>query len=98
MEINSEHILQISGDIVAREIAGETIIIPIISGVGDVQNEIYALNETGQEIWQRIDGKKNVGEIVKEIDAIYDAPEETLVDDIKGLLGELLKRKFIVLK
>ena len=41
---------------VTREIAGETIIVPIRSHVADLDS-IYTLNEVGTLIWSLVDGK-----------------------------------------
>jgi hypothetical protein len=46
-------------DFVTREVAGETIIVPIRGNVGDL-NSIYTLNEVGTKIWELIDGKNSV--------------------------------------
>jgi hypothetical protein len=43
-------------DFVTREIAGETIIVPIRKQAGDLES-IYTLNELGTTIWGMIDGK-----------------------------------------
>ena len=40
-----------SEDIVAREIEGELIIVPLVSGIGDMEDELYTMNETGRAIW-----------------------------------------------
>jgi len=39
-----------SEDIVAREIEGEIVIIPLVSGIGDMEDELYTLNETARAI------------------------------------------------
>jgi len=38
-------------NLVARSIAGETLIVPVRSGVADL-DYIYALNEVGSRVWQ----------------------------------------------
>ena len=50
-----------SEDIVAREIEGEIIIVPLVAGIGDADDELYTLNETGQAIWQKLDGQRTLG-------------------------------------
>ena len=87
-----------SEDVVAREIAGELIIVPLAAGVGNMEDELYTLNETGKDIWARLDGKKTVHDIVDELAAEYDATIPTLEADVTGLLEELLSRKMIVKK
>jgi hypothetical protein len=39
-----------SQDVVARDIEGELILVPIASGIGDMEDEIYTLNDTGRAI------------------------------------------------
>ena len=50
-----------SEDVVAREIEGELIIVPLVAGIGDMEDELYTLNETGRAIWDRLDGKTQPG-------------------------------------
>ena len=70
---------------VTREIAGETIIVPIRGHVGDL-NSIYTLNEIGTFIWKLIDGKNQVSEIVKAVGDTFDVlPEEAEKDAIEFL-------------
>jgi hypothetical protein len=45
-----------AADFVTRDIAGETIIVPVRDGVGDL-NSIYTLNELGTRVWQLVDGQ-----------------------------------------
>ena len=85
-----------SQDLVEREIEGEIIIVPLTSGIGDLEDELFSLNEVGRHVWARIDGKKPVSEIVKELEEIYETDREKLISDVLGFLGELEKRKLIV--
>jgi len=83
-------------DVVARELHGEFIIIPITSGVGDVEDEIFSLNETGKAIWERMDGKRNLDEVVKSLTSDFEGPEEEIRKDVIGIIEELLRRKIII--
>lgn len=85
-----------SDDVVSREIEGELIIVPITSGIGDLEDELYTLNETGREIWQRLDGKRTLGEVAAELAGVYEAPAETIMQDVLGLCSELAVRKILV--
>ena len=74
-------------DCVSREIAGETIIVPVRSHGGDV-NAIYTMNELGTGIWSLIDGQTNIGKIVETICSTYDvAPEKASEDAVAFLLS-----------
>jgi len=49
-----------SDDVVAREIEGDVIIVPLATGIGDAEDELYTLNPTGQAIWQKLDGQRTL--------------------------------------
>ena len=85
-----------SEDIVAREIEGELIIVPLVSGIGDLDDELFTLNETGRAIWDRLDGQKSLREIVEELSTDYGDPGGKIEKDVIGLVGELLKRRMVV--
>jgi len=91
-----ERIYAKSQDLVEREIEGEIIIVPLTSGIGDLEDELFSLNEIGRDVWARIDGKRCVSEIVKELEAIYEKGRKKLTTDVLGFLDELEKRKLIV--
>ena len=85
-----------SEDAVAREVQGEFIIVPITSGVGDLEDEIFTLNDTGKAIWDKLDGKKSLEDIIKELSSEFEALSEEIEKDVMGLAGELLKRRILV--
>ena len=85
-----------SDDIVAREIEGELILIPLSAGIGNMENEIYALDQTGKEIWQRINGKNTVSGIIVDLEKIYASSTGTIRRDVLGLIDELARRRIIL--
>jgi len=85
-----------STDIVEREIGGEILIIPLVSGVGDLEDELFSVNETGREIWARIDGERTVAQIVQELQEQFADEEELIRTDVLGFLNELIDRSFVV--
>lgn len=94
--VNLESIYAISEDVVAREIEGEMLIVPLVSGIGDMEDELFNLNETGKVIWKHLDGQKSLKEVVKELSGEFEAPEEEIGQDVKGFMEELLKRGMVV--
>lgn len=84
-----------SEDIVAREIEGEIIIVPLTAGIGDVEDDLFSLNETGRAFWKLLDGKKTLAQIAKTLAEKYDASPATIEKDVFGLAAELLKRRII---
>lgn len=85
-----------SEDIVARSIEGELIIVPLVAGIGDLEDELYSLNETGKAIWDRLDGKKTLRNVLNELSAEFEAPGGEIEKDLMGLVEELLRRKILV--
>ena len=94
--IQLEHIYAPSEDVVAREIEGEFIIIPIATGVGDMEDELYSLNESGKAIWDKLDGKKTLDAVKAELIDEYEVDEKEIEIDIKSFVQELAVRNIIV--
>ena len=85
-----------SEDVVAREIEGELIIVPLVAGIGDMEDELFTLNEIGRAIWNRLDGQMVLKDVVEELSAGFEAPDGEIERDVIGFMEELLKRKMIV--
>ena len=96
--MNIDAVYAVSDEVVAREIEGELIIVPLTSNVGDMEDELYTLNETGKDIWHRLDGKTSLKDLMAQLSDEYDASFQEIEADVVGLMAELLKRKFIVEK
>jgi len=85
-----------SEDVVARSIEGELIIVPLVAGIGDMEDELYTLNETGKAIWDRLDGRKKLKDVLAELTAECEAPVGEIEKDLTGLVEELLRRKILI--
>lgn len=85
-----------SEDLVARDVHGEFIIIPIASGIGDSDDEIFSLNKFGRAIWDRLDSKTSLKEVTGALALQFEGSATEIEKDVLGLAEELLKRKIIV--
>src|SRR5512133_3879235 len=85
-----------SEDVVAREIEGELIIVPLVAGIGDMEDELFTLNETGRAIWSRLDGRATLDGVVTALAEDYDAEPGELERDVIGLVEELVRRRMLV--
>ena len=85
-----------SEDVVARKIAGEFIIVPLVAGIGDLEDELFTLNETGGTIWDRLDGRRSLQDVVEELCAEFEASTEEIERDVMGFVAELFKRGMLV--
>lgn len=87
-----------SEEIVARVIGEDIIIIPLAAGIGDMEDEMYSLNETGRAIWDKLNGELTLGQIADSLSEKFSAPEGEIQKDILGLISELLRRKIVTIK
>ena len=81
---------------VAREIEGELIIVPLVAGIGDMEDELFTLNKTGKAIWDLLDGKRNLGDVTSALTENYESPPNEIEQDVIGLVEELVKRRMLV--
>jgi hypothetical protein len=96
MTVQMESVYAPSDDVVAREIEGELIIVPLVAGIGDLEDELFTLNETGRAIWDRLDGETNLSAVVADLVAAYDAQPSEIERDVVGLVKELVRRRMLV--
>lgn len=85
-----------SPDLVAREIGGEIIVVPMVAGMGDNNDDLFTLNATGKAIWTRLDGTRTLAHIIRELEGEFEAAEGEVAADVLGLVAELLRRRMVV--
>ena len=95
--VQLDSVYQPSRDIVAREIEGELIIVPLTSGFGDMEDELYTFNDTGRALWKLLDGERDLAAVVAALAEAFEAPAGEIEADVVGLVTELSNRKLLVL-
>jgi hypothetical protein len=73
---------------VTRQIAEETLVVPVAGGVGDL-DAIYTLNEVAAHIWKIVDGPTSVDRIVEEVCREFDVPADQAAQDVVMFLEAL---------
>ncbi len=81
-------------EFVTRQIAGETLIIPVAGQVGDL-DAIYTLNEVASKIWETIEGPTAVSQIVDTLTREYDVTPDEAQADVLELLDVLAAKGLI---
>lgn len=76
------------GSIVVREIAGETMLVPIKGNLADMQ-KIFALDDVSALIWSLLDGTNGLAELVKEVVEAFDVTEDIATPETRAFLAEL---------
>ena len=92
VSVTLKTICAVSEDIVAREIEGDIIIVPLVAGIGDTDDELYTLNETGQAIWQKLDGRRTLGEVAEALKQEFEGDLAALEADVLGFAAEMTRR------
>jgi methyltransferase-like protein len=67
--------------VVTRKTGQEYVLVPVSNNIADM-NSVYTLNETGAFIWDQIDGRKNIEEIISALISEYDIDNETATNDV----------------
>src|SRR5271157_2589749 len=82
-------------EVVSRQIEGELIIVPIRSGVGDL-NSLYTLNPVGSVLWDFMAEGHTVGEMVQRVCDEFEVTKNQAEQDIETFLGSLLEEKLVL--
>jgi len=81
-------------DIVSREIAGESILVPIRGKLADMQR-IFSLDPVAEHIWQQLNGKRTMAEIGNDVSDTFDVKREQAEADLMEFIDELLTAELI---
>jgi hypothetical protein len=76
--------------IVSRRIAGELLLVPISGDLANMQR-IFTLTPVAEFIWEKLDGRMNLNEILRDVLDRFEVSEEQAEADIKEFVAELLK-------
>ena len=98
LAVGLETICVPSRDVVSRKIEGTVIIVPLTAGIGDADDELYTLNETGQAIWERLDGARALGDVVRDLALEFDAERDSLEADVVGFARAMVDRGILAVK
>ena len=83
-------ILSRSPSVVTRKTGNEYVLVPVANNIADMDS-VYTLNETGAFIWEQIDGKKTVSEIIVALIAEYDVDKDIASNDVSEFIGNMNK-------
>ncbi len=79
-----------SENVVARQIAGEMLLVPIRGNLVDMQ-KLYVLEGSGEFIWSKIDGVASLREIRDAVVSDFDVDEARADTDVRELVAELVQ-------
>jgi len=77
-----------SSAIVSREIGGETLVVPVRGGVGDLDS-IFSFNPLGSELWNLLEAGTSVEEMADWVVEHYEVASQQALADIQAFIEEL---------
>jgi Coenzyme PQQ synthesis protein D (PqqD) len=83
-------ILSRSAKVVTRKTGNEYVLVPITDNIADM-NSVYTLNETGAFIWEQIDGKRNIEDIIAALTTEYDIDKQNAESDVFTFIDNMSK-------
>src|SRR5580658_583849 len=86
--ILKEGIFVRSQSVVARVVAGETLIVPIRANVGDLAS-IYRFNGTGSLIWKLLESPVTVAQLAAEVAQAYEVEPAQAERDVTDFVSEM---------
>ncbi|HUL32459.1 MAG TPA: PqqD family protein [Candidatus Eisenbacteria bacterium] len=81
-------------DVVARQIEGEFIIVPVRRGVGDM-NSLYTLNPVGSALWEFMAQEHSLPEMVQRVCDEFDVTASQAQSDIQSFLDSMLDEQLV---
>jgi hypothetical protein len=83
--------------IVTRKTGSEYVLVPLAGNIADM-NSVFTLNETGAFIWEQIDGRREVSEIIALVAGEFDVSHERAAGDVSDYFTKLSEWKAIILQ
>ena len=85
-----EKTYQRSDDVVLRDIAGETFLIPIRGDIADLRR-IYSLDPVGRFVWERMDRPATLKSLSEALVDAYDVDRPTAEADVREFAAGLVE-------
>lgn len=73
---------------VSREIAGETVVVPICRGVGDMDS-VFTFNELGTNLWKLLETEQTEEEMALWVTEHFEVSRDQALADIRHFLADL---------
>jgi hypothetical protein len=83
-----EEVLVRSQSVVARVVAGETLIVPVRARLGDLAS-IYSFNGTGSLIWKLLESPRTVGQLAAAVAQAYEVEPAQAEQDVTNFVSEM---------
>ena len=86
--------MKIRKELIRREIAGDVILVPV-GGTVLENNGLFALNELGAFLWDRLESAEDEESLVQAVLSEYEVDEETARADTAAFLQKLREMEIL---
>jgi len=93
-DASSGLVLKKRGDVVTRQIVGETLLVPIRGRVADMQ-KLFCLNPVAAFVWEKLDGTRTLADIRDAVLDAFDVQQDRAEADIQEFIAELLAAELV---
>jgi Coenzyme PQQ synthesis protein D (PqqD) len=97
-QVSLDSVCRPSEDIVAREIDGNILIVPLVAAIVEAEGHLFALNTTGRAIWQKLDGRCTLKDVVALLAGDFATPSVDIEHDVVKFADELTRRRLLVIR
>jgi hypothetical protein len=80
----------LSTSIVTRKTGNEYVLVPLSDNIADMDS-VYTLNETGAFLWELIDGKRCIDDLVEALVAEYNVNRDNAEKDVFAFINNMKK-------
>ena len=77
-------------NVVSRDVAGETVVVPVCRGVGDLDS-IFTFNGVGTFLWGLLAEGRSEGELAAFVARRFAVNEDAALADVRNFLEELVE-------
>ena len=96
MTIDLYSIYDKSDKVTAQKVEDEFMIISIEPNKNRLVEKLYSLNETGQKLWNHLNGELNLYQLIKTLSKEYNKDFHLQIqEDVMALMKILLKHKIV---
>ena len=86
--VTTTGIFRRSSAVVSRQIAGETLVVPIRGRVGDLAS-IYSFNESGSALWCALEHPRSVDELASLLCQSFEVGWDDARQDVEAFIQEM---------
>jgi hypothetical protein len=86
--ITPDSVYSHSPNIVTRKTGTEYVLIPVADNIADM-NSVFTLNETGAFLWELIDGRRSIRDLIDRLTEEYEIDSDSAEKDVLSFVKDM---------